>query len=60
VIEKSRKQHKRKKRRVVSGALLEEGYSQKLKGLRGGDGYYEQEAGNKSKKKLCRSYPKGP
>jgi len=43
VIEKSRKQHKKKKRRVVSGALLEEGNSRRLKGLRGGDGSYENE-----------------
>jgi glucan 1,3-beta-glucosidase len=67
-VEKSRRQHKRKKRRVVSGALLEEGDSEKLKGIRGGErgGRYdrydqdetdEQVAGSKKKKKmLCMSW----
>ncbi|CAG8956506.1 hypothetical protein HYFRA_00003893 [Hymenoscyphus fraxineus] len=53
--DRSRKQHKRKKRRVVSGALLEEGDSRKLKGLRGGKGGYEDnssDAGAKKKKKM--------
>jgi glucan 1,3-beta-glucosidase len=56
VIEKSRKQHKKKKRRVVSGALLEEGNSKRLRGLRGGDGSYENEYRDDGsrKKKLCR------
>lgn len=58
-IEQPRRQHKRKKRRVVSGALLEEGDGKKLRGLRGGatyDGYekadYEFDTG-KRKKRLC-------
>jgi glucan 1,3-beta-glucosidase len=66
VVEKSGRQHKRKKRRVVSGALLEEGDGERLKGLRGGDKYdrndryerYEKEEetvqGDRTKKKrLC-------
>jgi glucan 1,3-beta-glucosidase len=36
VVEKSRKSHKRKKRRVVSGELLEEGEGARVRGLRGG------------------------
>ena len=56
VYERSRRDHKRKKRRVVSGALLEEGKSQKLRGLRGG---YRSEdgtdAGGTKKKRLCKS-----
>jgi glucan 1,3-beta-glucosidase len=58
VVEKSRRQHKRKKRRVVSGALLEEGDSRRLKGLRGGEKYeeykYEEYENGKRKKRLCR------
>lgn len=61
VVEQSRRQHKRKKRRVVSGALLEEGDGQKLRGLRGGARYdkyekdiYEDEQSGGKKKKLCR------
>lgn len=56
VVDRSRKGKKRAKRRVVSGALLEEGESRKLKGLRGGNGGYEDhssDAGTKKKKKIC-------
>lgn len=42
-MERSRKQHKRKKRRVVSGALLEEAEGEKLRGLRGGTYNYEKD-----------------
>jgi glucan 1,3-beta-glucosidase len=62
VVERPRRQHKRKKRRVVSGAMLEEGKSEKLRGLRGGaSGYkedrYEEELGDgKKKKQLCELY----
>lgn len=56
VVERSRKQHKRKKRRVVSGALLEEGHGEKLRGLRGGARSEEQyQEGGSRKKKFCRS-----
>ena len=59
VVERSRKQHKRKKRRVVSGALLEEGDSKRLRGLRGGYDRYEKDDYDndtgKRKKRLCRS-----
>ena len=55
VVERSRKQHKRKKRRVVSGALLEEGDSKRLRGIRGGDRYDDREEEARFKKKrLCR------
>lgn len=53
VVEKSRRQHKRKKRRVVSGALLEEGDSYRLKGFRGGEKYDDFDDGRR-KKRLCR------
>ncbi|KAG9248042.1 beta-glucosidase 6 [Calycina marina] len=43
IVERSPRQHKRKKRRVVSGAILEEGNSRALRGIRGGAGY-EKEA----------------
>jgi glucan 1,3-beta-glucosidase len=60
VVEKSRRQHKRNKRRVVSGALLEEGDSRRLKGLRGGNKYdeykYEEYDNGKAKKRLCRDF----
>lgn len=56
VVERSRKQHKRKKRRVVSGALLEEGRSEKLRGLRGGARYEKDyDDGGGRRKKFCRS-----
>ena len=55
VVEK-RKAHKRKKRRVVSGAMLEEGDGPALRGLRGGERYNEKHEynGGRRKKKLCR------
>ncbi|KUJ23009.1 glycoside hydrolase [Mollisia scopiformis] len=37
VVEKSRREHKRKSRRAVSGVLLEEGDGRTLRGMRGGD-----------------------
>jgi glucan 1,3-beta-glucosidase len=59
VIENNKKQHKRKKRRVVSGALLEEGDSRRLRGLRGGERYDRYEKveydNGKRKKRLCMS-----
>jgi glucan 1,3-beta-glucosidase len=56
VVERSRKQHKRKKRRVVSGALLEEGDGEKLRGLRGGARYEKEYRKEESrKKKICGS-----
>jgi glucan 1,3-beta-glucosidase len=55
VVERNRIQHKRKKRRVVSGALLEEGDGGRLRGLRGGDKYADSEDEARFKKKrLCR------
>lgn len=54
MVERSRKQHKRKKRRVVSGALLEEGDSGRLRGLRGGDRYEDSDEARFKKKRLCR------
>ena len=55
VVERSRRQHKRKRRRVVSGALLEEGDSGRLNGLRGGNGYDKSaEEVRLKKKRLCR------
>jgi hypothetical protein len=61
VIEQGRRQHKRKKRRVVSGSLLEEGDGPKLRGLRGGARYekyekdeYDDDGGGNKKKRLCR------
>lgn len=56
MVERSRKQHKRKKRRVVSGVLLEEGESKRLRGLRGGDRSYDEEEEYlqaKQKKRVC-------
>jgi hypothetical protein len=56
VVEK-RRDHKRSKRRVVSGALLEEGDSSRLKGLRGGERYekdYVEEDDGRKRKRLCR------
>jgi glucan 1,3-beta-glucosidase len=56
VVEK-RRDHKRRKRRVVSGALLEEGDSSRLKGLRGGERYekeYDEEDDGKKRKRMCR------
>jgi glucan 1,3-beta-glucosidase len=55
-VEKSQRRHKRKKRRVVSGALLEEGDGYRLRELRGGDKYEEYDDG-KRKKRLCRAPP---
>ena len=57
VVEKSRKQHKRKKRRVVSGALLEEGDSRRLRGMRGGEKYEDSEDEARFKKKRLCMYP---
>lgn len=54
MVERSRKQHKRKKRRVVSGALLEEGDSGRLRGLRGGEKYDSEDELRFRKKRLCR------
>lgn len=60
VVERSRRQHKRKKRRVVSGALLEEGNGRTLRGIRGGDRYekdeYDEEGSGNRKKKICMFY----
>lgn len=58
IAERSRKQHKRKKRRVVSGALLEEADGEKLRGLRGGTYRYEKDEDEsflKKRKRLCLS-----
>jgi glucan 1,3-beta-glucosidase len=59
VVEKAKRSRKKHKRRVVSGALLEEGDGQRLRGLRGGD-YNEKrrksERPKKSKKKLCKCW----
>ncbi len=55
VVDRSRRQHKRKRRRVVSGALLEEGDSYRLKGFRGGE-KYEEYGDGKRKKRLCRPF----
>lgn len=62
VVEKPRKQHNGKKKRVVSGAILEEGRARS--GLRGGRGgsedsfekedYYAEAKPKKSRKKLCK------
>lgn len=58
VVERSRKQHKRKKRRVVSGALLEEGDGPKLRGIRGGyrseKGDYSDDNVSRNRKRLCK------
>ena len=60
VVERSRRQHKRKKRRVVSGALLEEGNGRTLRGIRGGDRYekdeYDEGGSGNRKKKICMFY----
>ena len=57
IVERTRKQHKPKKRRVVSGALLEEADGEKLRGLRGGTYYYEKDRKEdsllKRRKRLC-------
>lgn len=57
MVEK-RKQHKKKKRRVVSGAMLEEGDGERLRGIRGGRGEYDEKRdygddGSK-RRKICR------
>ncbi|RFU32771.1 hypothetical protein B7463_g3530, partial [Scytalidium lignicola] len=56
VIEKARKPHKRKKSRLVSGALLEEGDGGKLRGLRGGvieeKNQYEVDDTSKKRKRI--------
>lgn len=66
VVEQTRGQHKRKKRREVSGALLEEGEGKTLRGIRGGDKYdryekadYEVKNG-KRKKRLCMLLAEAP
>lgn len=58
VIERSRKEHKRKKRRVVSGALLEEADGEKLRALRRHDKYEKDEDEEEAdflrrRKRLC-------
>lgn len=52
-IGRVRREHKRKRRRVVSGALLEEGQGRRLQGIRGGDKYEEPEGLDKRKKRIC-------
>jgi hypothetical protein len=62
VVEK-RRDHKRRKRRVVSGALLEEGDGSRLKGLRGGERYekeYDEEDDGRKRKRLGRLFRRGP
>jgi hypothetical protein len=64
-IEEQKMHKKKRRRRDVSGALLEEGNSKTLKGLRGGDideviyekyEKFDEDAGmSKKKKKLCKS-----
>lgn len=63
VVEKSRREHKRRSRRAVSGVLLEEGNGRTLRGIRGGDrdryDRYEKDSYEelpKSKRK-CRLLP---
>jgi glucan 1,3-beta-glucosidase len=61
VVEK-RRDHKRRKRRVVSGALLEEGDGSRLKGLRGGERYekeYDEEDDGRKRKRQGRLFRRG-
>jgi len=56
-VEEKRRSHQKRRRRDVSGALLEEGDGRRLRGLRGlrgGDDYEEQNEGmSKKKKRVC-------
>jgi glucan 1,3-beta-glucosidase len=61
VVERERRYRKERSRRVVSGALLEEGDGRRLRGIRGGDRYekggerYEKEEDvGKRKKRICK------
>jgi len=68
IAERSRNHHKNRKRRVVSGAALEEGRG--IRGLRGGavstdyslgkDDLYHRPRSKKNRKKLCESYTGQP
>lgn len=64
IINKSRKSQKRAKRRIVSGALLEEGNGEKLRGLRGlrggKGGSSDDSDAPPNRKRLCRIYSLRP
>lgn len=62
-VEKPRRHHKSKKRRVVSGAMVEEGRGRELRGIRGGgaswdslekEGIYETPPSRWKNKRLCK------
>jgi len=53
VVERERRHRKERSRRVVSGALLEEGYGRRLRSIRGGDRYEREEDVGKRKKRIC-------
>lgn len=54
VVERERRHRKERNRRVVSGALLEEGDGRRLRGIRGGDKYEREEDVGKRKKRICK------
>jgi len=53
VVERERRYRKERSRRVVSGALLEEGDGRRLQGIKSGD-RYEIEGIGKRKKRICK------
>jgi len=62
VYGEERRHHKTRRRRDVSGALLEEGDGRKLRGMRGGARYPDQEqeeldeASRQKRKRLCKVF----
>jgi glucan 1,3-beta-glucosidase len=54
VVERERRHRKERSRRVVSGALLEEGDGRRLRSIRGGDRYEKEEDVGKRKKRICK------
>lgn len=55
VVERERRHRKERSRRVVSGALLEEGNGRRLRSIRGGGDRYERADDNgKRKKRICK------
>jgi glucan 1,3-beta-glucosidase len=54
VVERERRYRKERSRRVVSGALLEEGNGRQLRSIRGGDRYESEADSSKRKKRICK------
>ncbi len=54
VVERERRHRRERNRRVVSGALLEEGNGRRLRSIRGGDRYETGADVGKRKKRICK------